>query len=69
MIFFFFDPPFKDFNFSQNLKIIQKTKIFKKNHLVILHREAKFEENIESYFKLFLTKSYGRSKIFFGSFN
>tara|TARA_B100000941_G_scaffold290761_1_gene274536 strand:+ start:3023 stop:3598 length:576 start_codon:yes stop_codon:yes gene_type:complete len=66
---FFFDPPFKDFNFSQNLKIIQKTKIFKKNHLVILHREAKFEENIESYFKLFLTKSYGRSKIFFGSFN
>ena len=66
---FFFYPPFKDFNFSQNLKIIQKTKIFKKNHLVILHREAKFEENIESYFKLFLTKSYGRSKIFFGSFN
>ena len=66
---FFLDPPFKDFNFYQNLKIIQKTKIFKKNHLVILHREAKFEENIESYFKLFLTKSYGRSKIFFGSFN
>ncbi len=66
---FFFDPPFNDFDFLRNFKLIQKLKIFKKDHLVIIHREAKSRENLGFYFKQISTRSYGRSKIIFGSFN
>ena len=37
-LIFFFDPPFKDNNFVENLKLIKK-KIFLPKHLVIIHRE------------------------------
>ena len=34
----FLDPPFADINFIDNLKLIKKKKIFKKNHILIIHR-------------------------------
>ncbi len=65
---FFFDPPFKDSYFLENLKIIKKKKIFKKNHIVIIHREAKSIDKIEDILQIIKTKKYGRSKIFFSVF-
>ena len=38
---FFFDPPFLDSNFLENLKLIKEKKIYEKNHIVIIHRDKK----------------------------
>tara|TARA_Y100000768_G_scaffold380134_1_gene356809 strand:- start:827 stop:1387 length:561 start_codon:yes stop_codon:yes gene_type:complete len=66
--FFFFDPPFKDFDFLKNLGLIKKKKLFKPNHLVIIHREAKIYDELNSFIKIIFEKEYGRSKIIFGFF-
>ena len=65
---FFLDPPFKDSYFLENLKKIKKKKFFKKNHIVIVHREAKSKDKIEDILQVTKTKKYGRSKIFFSVF-
>ena len=69
MIFFFFDPPFKDKKFVENLENIKKRKIFNKKHVVIIHRENKTEERLDLYLNTILIREYGRSKIIFGNFN
>lgn len=66
---FFFDPPFKDTSYIETIKIIKNKKIFKKNNLVIIHREKKTEDNLKAILKIFLTKTYSRSKILFASFS
>ncbi len=63
----FLDPPFKDNDYLNYLKIISKKKILKKNHVVIIHREKKTFEKIDVILKIILTKTYGRSKIIFGN--
>ncbi len=65
---FFFDPPFKDTKFTENLKIILQNKIFNKNHIVIIHREKETNDNINKFLDIKITKYYGRSKIVFGTF-
>ncbi len=65
---FFFDPPFKDFKFINNLKLIKKNRIFEKKHIVVIHRERKTIDNFENFLKIVETKNYGRSKILFGLF-
>ena len=66
---FFFDPPFNDKKFSQNLELIKKKKIYKKDHIVIIHREKKANEDLRSKIEIIKTRFYGRSKIIFGVFN
>ncbi len=66
---FFFDPPFLDNSFLKNLKLIKKNNLFKKKHIVIIHREKKNYENFGEYIDIVMTKLYGRSKIIFGKFN
>ena len=66
---FFLDPPFADFEFLKNLKLIKKKKIFKEKHIVIIHREKKINDNFENCLKIIQIKQYGRSKIYFGKFN
>ena len=66
---FFFDPPFKDKSFIEIIKLIKNKKIFKKKNLVIIHREKKTEDDLENVLKVFLTKTYSRSKILFASFS
>ena len=66
---FFLDPPFADNNYLQILKLIKKYKIFKKNHIIVIHREKKSKDAINDYLKIINTKQYGRSKIIFGVFN
>jgi len=66
---FFLDPPFKDYEYLKILELIKKKKIFKKKHVVIIHRESKSLEKFENLLKIIDTKRYGRSKIIFGKFN
>jgi len=66
---FFLDPPFADFKFIDNLVLIKKNKIFKKNHIVIIHREKKTQDNFKNLLDVITIKLYGRSKIIFGIFN
>ena len=66
---FFFDPPFKDSSFLQNIKLIQKKKVFKKNHVIIIHREKKAIDDFKNLITIIEIKKYGRSKVLFGVFN
>ena len=65
---FFFDPPFADNDFLQNISLIKKKKIFKRVHIVIIHRERKSKDKLENIINILNTKKYGRSKIIFGIF-
>ena len=42
----FLDPPFADNSYIHYLEKIYKKKIFKKNHLLIIHREKKTNDNL-----------------------
>jgi len=66
---FFLDPPFKDFNYLNNIKSIKKKELYKKKHIVIIHRERKMKEDMEGLLKIIEIKNYGRSKVIFGVFN
>ena len=65
---FFFDPPFADINFLQNIKSIKIKVLFKKNHVIIIHRERGTMDKFENLIEIIKTKYYGRSKIIFGVF-
>ena len=66
---FFLDPPFADKEFTQILNLIKRSKIYNIKHILIIHRERKTEDNLESSITTILSKQYGRSKIIFGVFN
>ena len=65
---FFLDPPFSDNNFIEELKLIKKKKIYKNNHIVIIHRGHKSSDNFKNIIDPIIIKKYGRSKIIFGKF-
>ncbi len=65
---FFMDPPFADNSFIENLKIIKKKNLFHKNHIIVIHRENKSKDKLDSHINIIQTKKYGRSKIIFGTF-
>ena len=65
---FFFDPPFSDTTFLQNLVSIKKGRIFNKDHIVIIHREQIYKDEFKDLLKIIDIKQYGRSKILFGEF-
>ena len=46
----FFDPPFSDDYFQENLKLIKGNKLFAVNHIVIIHRE-KTNDMLDRYIK------------------
>lgn len=64
----FFDPPFKDSSYIKNLHYIKENKMYESKHLIIIHRETKTEDKLDSYINTIFSKNYGRSKIIFGSF-
>ena len=66
---FFCDPPFSDQKFMNVLEKIKKSKIFKKKHLIIIHRERRTEDNLTKCVNIKISRIYGRSKIIFGTFN
>ncbi len=63
----FLDPPFAEKTYIQELKLIKRKNINKKNHIVIIHRESKSSENLENILNPLIIKQYGRSKIIFGN--
>ena len=65
---FFFDPPYADKDFINNLDLIKRNRLFQKNHIVIIHRDVKSNDNLEDLIKVAVVKKYGRSKVFFGLF-
>ena len=64
---FFFDPPYKNKDYINSIKIIKKKNLFKKKHIIIIHREFKTDENFQDFIDVLMIKTYGRSKIIFGT--
>ena len=64
----FFDPPFAQNFFIDELMIIKNSLIYKKKHLVVVHREEKSEDDVQGIMNILLTRSYGRSRLIFGVF-
>ncbi len=64
----FFDPPFGENSYVEELKLIHKKKIYNKNHIIIIHRDRKKNDNLEKIINSLLVRNYGRSKIIFGRF-
>ncbi len=65
----FLDPPFKEASYINDLKNIFNLKLYKKDHLVIIHRERKSKEKYNDFLKVLFEKNYGRSKILFMCFS
>ena len=65
----FIDPPYQDKNFLKEIETLSKMSNFNKEHIVVLHRESKENENLSSFLDVLMIKQYGRSKIYFGRFN
>ena len=57
-----------DNNFIEELKLIKQKKIYKNNHVIIIHRERKSSDNFTKVIKPIIIKKYGRSKIIFAKF-
>lgn len=66
---FFLDPPFSDEHYIENLKILRDSKIFNKEHVVLIHREKSSQDSFEGILNSIFVKVYGRSKVIFGIFN
>lgn len=64
----FLDPPFADNEFLNNLSLIKKKKLYRNNHIIVIHRQKNSNDDLK-FIKILLTKNYGRSKIIFGVFN
>lgn len=65
---FFLDPPFSNKDYIKNLKLIRNSKIFKKDHIIVIHREVKSKDQLNHLMKIIFEKEYGRSKLIFGFF-
>ncbi len=64
----FLDPPFAENEFINEIKLIKKNKVYSKNHLIIIHRESKSQDDLSGILKPLIVKKYSRSKIIFGKF-
>ena len=64
----FLDPPYREEKIKSLLELIFIKKIFKKNSLIILHRNKKTKDNFPDNFKVLTYRIYGISKIYFGTF-
>ena len=64
----FFDPPFKQNFFIHELQLIHKKKIYKNNHIVVIHREQNSDDNLDNIINTLIVKNYGRSKVIIGKF-
>jgi 16S rRNA (guanine966-N2)-methyltransferase len=64
----FFDPPFAENFFIEELKLVKKSKLYNKKHLIIIHREKNTKEELDKIINVLLVKYYGRSKIIFAIF-
>ena len=64
----FLDPPYKEDGLKKLIITLINLKILSKNGLVIIHRHKKSEDVLPKPFKIFEERTYGISKIIFGTF-
>ena len=64
----FLDPPFAENNYVKELELIKKKRIYKNDHIIIIHREKKSSDNLKKIINPLIIKKYSRSKIIFGKF-
>ena len=62
----FIDPPFRDEKLNNLLKKLNTSKFVRPNTIVIIHRNKKIKEIIDSKFNISREKVFGLSKILFG---
>ena len=65
----FIDPPYKDENISKILKNLKKSKIMKKNVLIIIHCHKRSQSTMINNVITLKKKIYGNSKIIFATLN
>ena len=65
----FFDPPFSENFFINELNMIKNSNIYNKNHIIVIHREKKTQDNLSGVMNVLMTRNYGRSNVLFGDFN
>ena len=64
----FLDPPFKEKKIEELLENLNRSNILDKEGIIILHRNKKYKDMLPLKFNVELEKTYGLSKIIFGSF-
>ena len=64
----FLDPPYQEKRLTLLLTLIIKANILEENGIIILHRHKKEEDMMPENFKIIEEKTYGVSKIIFGSY-
>ena len=64
----FCDPPFKDLDMEELIKLIFENKLLKKNGILILHRNKNTKETLPGFLNIIDQRNYGISKIIFGKF-
>ena len=65
----FMDPPYKEKNLSRVIIDIIDAKILDNNGIIILHRHKNEEDKFPKEFRVIEEKTYGISRVFFGSCN
>ena len=66
--FIFLDPPFKELRIKLLLNMLKHKKVFKKESIILIHRDKKTLDQLPEDFKVIIDKKYGRSRIIFGKF-
>ena len=61
----FFDPPYKNTNFSNIFDTLKEIRVLKEKHIIILHRERNSSLFSLDNYNILKKKIYGRSEIFF----
>ena len=61
----FMDPPFKKEKINELIISITEANILKRNALIIIHRNKKYDESLSERLKIVDTRYYGLSKIIF----
>ena len=64
----FCDPPFKNSNMHEMIRLIFDKKLLKHNGIIILHRNKNTKEIMPKFFKIIDERNYGISKIILGKF-
>mgnify|MGYP006111094689 CR=1 FL=1 len=64
----FLDPPYAEDAIVDDLIAIKNSTIYKKKHLIIIHREIRSQDKLGEIINILLIKNYGRSKVIFGTF-
>ena len=65
----FMDPPYKEKNLFKIIVDIIDAETLKNNGIIIIHRHKKEDDKFPDKFRIIEEKTYGISKVFFGSYN